>query len=387
MKNSSLIPAGNTLRNKCAVCDSRHIVTALPLPNLPLTGVFLKPGEKDTYGPIDQELLFCEDCGHGQLKVIPDPKKVYNGTYFHRSGESKISAAGNTFLANFIWDCSGGRVHKKAFDLGCNDGHLLNLLATKERVGVDPIWKNKKSKFIGKFAEELTPADIGRPDLFVSSHTFEHVENPKEQLGKIVECTAEGANGFIEVPCLDSMITNSRWDQVFHQHLHYFSFASMQRLLKELGCSVVTMTRNMNYWGGTLLVYFVRGKADQEPRKKPQINDIIFSVRRFTAHMTNIASAMVDLSEEPLVGFGAAQMLPTIAYHLQTDMSELRCVYDDNAKRRGLGWPGLGPRIEQTPASLEDFNVLVTALDSSRQIMKRCTELGAKRIIIPAVML
>ena len=43
---------------------------------------------------------------------------------------------------------------------------------------------------------------------------------------------------FIEVD-LDIMIKNLRFDQIFHQHYHYFNFNSLNNLITSLGCKII----------------------------------------------------------------------------------------------------------------------------------------------------
>ena len=65
--------------------------------------------------------------------------------------------------------------------------------------------------FCEKFIEELSfENDLGsRPDLIISAHTFEHIENPREQLERLLALVDKGTLIIIEVPgiyfsCLSS---------------------------------------------------------------------------------------------------------------------------------------------------------------------------------------
>jgi hypothetical protein len=87
----------------------------------------------------------------------------------------------------------------------------------------------------------------------------------------------------------------------------------------------------------------------------------------------------------PTVGFGAAQMVPMLAYHMRSDFSELQSILDDNPDKAGRTYPSIATTIQ--PASefltLENHAVLLTALDSARPILNRLAKLRPRYIVSP----
>ena len=86
-----------------------------------------------------------------------------------------------------------------------------------------------------------------------------------------------------------------------------------------------------------------------------------------------------------IFAFGAAQMLPIIQYHLGTDFNLISEIFDDNIDRVGKFFPLLDIKIK----SIENLNLnstdtfIITALDSSKPIIKRLLQLSANLIIVP----
>ena len=74
---------------------------------------------------------------------------------------------------------------------------------------------------------------------------------------------------FIEVPDSDIMIKNLRFDQIFHQHYHYFNFNSLNNLITSLGCKIIKKI-NLIFWGGSILVAF---KKDSSVNERKIINN------------------------------------------------------------------------------------------------------------------
>jgi hypothetical protein len=377
---------------KCSVCGGAALVPVLELPNLPLTGLYVEAPDPAHRG-IDQGLDICEECGHGQLRHVVDPRLLYADSYAHRSTASPIAMAGNDFFADFLTEIAAGATFERIVEIGCNDLYLLHKLAPmgKSLHGIDPIWRGRapppggKLHTVGKFIEAVDFArDIGgAPDLVVAAHCFEHIDDIAAQLARLLDAAADGALFVIEVPGFESLLRRCRFDQVFHQHIHYFSLASFRRLLRRLGGAYLSHRYNHDYWGGTLLLAFRKSAAvDREGGPAPAPALVRARLKSFRAQLEQ-AAALLRAAAGPKFGFGAAQMLPILAYHMGTDFNDLDAVLDDNPDRQGLYYPDLAPPIRAPGADLAGACVVVTALDSARPILARLTALGARDIVVP----
>lgn len=386
----------------CAVCGASRLTEIIDLPKLPLTGLYISASANKSDLPkhvqegLDQSLVFCNSCGHGQLLNIIESRYIYDDTYTHRGSKSPIATAGNDYFVEFLKEVSVGRSFNRAVDVGCNDLYLIQKIAplAQKLVGVDPIWKGKdhqyseKIKVLGGFVEEvdILKALDGKPDLIVSAHTFEHISDPKAVLEKIVQNAAEDALFVIEVPSFDNLLRNYRFDQVFHQHLHYYTLSSFNRLLRELGCSYIKHTCNYSFWGGTLLVAFKKGVSKNPPAfKKPQVTEIKKGYKIFKKQLMSALNSLHYRASGRAYGYGAAQMLPVLAYHMESDLSFLKCILDDNPTRWGCKYPSLACPISSLDkeGDLENCDVIVTALDSARPIFRKVSQMKAQRIILP----
>ena len=379
----------------CNICDSSELVEVFQTSNMPLTGLYLsKPSRKNELCN-DQALLHCENCGHGQLKYIIDPKILYNDTYKHRSTVSAISSDGNEFFQNYLRELTGEKIFKNILEVGCNDLVLLkNIQDLGEKlVGIDPIWKNNdfsfndKTTIVGGFIDEIDQFNeaVGRPDLIVSAHTFEHVDRTFDQFSKLVQIAADECLFLIEMPSYETLLKLGRFDQVFHQHLQYISLSSMIALVDRLDCEYVGHKYNYSYWGGTFLFSF-RKMAAENRKDNPSFQKISRSqaLKKFEIFKDSLVKNM-DLmvqTNESIYGFGAAQMLPIIAHHLELDLSIFEGIIDDDPNRIGQYLPGISCPIvslESVP-DLSDSVCVITAIDSSRSILNRVLELKPRRI-------
>ncbi|MBC7743433.1 MAG: methyltransferase domain-containing protein [Bdellovibrionaceae bacterium] len=386
----------------CKVCGSENLDQIIDMPGLPLTGIFSKqPILNSKEHKFDQSFLLCKQCSHGQLGHILSPALIYNDTYTHRSGASPISLKGNDSFYSYIKKKIGDKKYKSILEIGCNDLYLLKKLSrhADETLGIDPIWKDKDHNLTehvrvqGKFIHELKRSQdfTQPPDLVYSSHTFEHIDEIFNSLKQLFEITADECEFFIEVPSLDTLIKTYRFDQIFHQHINYFSEKSILTMVQQLGGTYVDHGYNYNYWGGTLYFMFKKTKQkvsalNAEKFQSSTSEKVLNHFEFFKNHMQQIPQAIKDLNEVAY-GFGGAQMLPTLAYYMKSDLGFLKYILDDNPDRSDCYLPEIKPVIKpaQFVFDLNEATVLITALDSARPITKRLLEIQPRRIINPSL--
>lgn len=384
-------------KTTCSACYGANLEEILDLPNFPLTGIYVESRDPNHTG-IDQGFRICVDCGHGQLRNAVDPEILYDDTYTHRGGNSPIATGGNDFFVKFVNEVAGDRKFDLLLDIGCSDLYLLNHLKhlSPQSYGIDPVWIDQDTSdvgdinVIGAFVEDVDfdTALAGAPDLIVSTHTFEHVDEPRSQIERVFDVAKEGALIVIEVPGFDTMSKLARFDQVFHQHINHFSISSMRRLIQELGGTYVNHAYNYGFWGGTMITAFTKNAPSNQSvldTPQPSVEFVESRVAAFRRQIDGLFSYIEATESENLYGYGAAQMLPALAYHMDSDLSFLVNVLDDDPGRDNLTWPDLGVMIKKPDPNHDyiDSNVIITAVDSTRPILNRCMELNFRRILVP----
>jgi len=380
-------------RTLCAVCGAANLENVAELPKLPLTALFLAPGQPEIEAPtFDQALLYCPACGHGQLRDLVPPEQLYGATYGFRTGQSANARRG------VAWFLAGlpERRFACALDVGCNDLHLLGELGDRAdlRIGVDPLWRGREAEVatdgitvIGATVDELDSADLpARPDLVVCRHTLEHVPEPARLLARLVELAAPEALFVFELPSLEPLVERLRFDQVFHQHLHYFSRSSLAALAAGAGLRPAEWRLNYHDWGA-LWVTLQRGEPAEPPAPPYEARSLRRRRHRFAQHMAAVGRVLEGLGDGPAVGYGAAQMLPVLAYHLGTDLRMLEAVLDDDPARDGWRYANLPLTIRHGPLP-DDAVVVITAVDNAAPILGRLlTEGRPRRIVYPLAVL
>lgn len=378
----------------CTICG-RPTEPVVELPALPLTGLYTADGPDANCQSHDQCLLLCETCGHGRLRYALDADDLYDKTYAFRTSASPTAARGSLFFADYIERLTPGRGFRRVLEFGCNDTHLLRLLAHRadRLVGVDPILRGLEEEFktdtievVGDLVEAVDFDGVlgGPPDLIISQHTLEHLEDPRAVLQSLLRIATPDTLFVVEVPCFDSLLENYRFDHVFHQHLQYFSIRSFGAMLEQLGAELLSSDFNHLYWGAMLLAFRPGKPVPTSLSPCPTRSDIGRRYEVFQRSMQASRCMLEGLRSGPVYGYGAALMLPILGYHLGTDFSDFEAILDDDPDKDGLGYANLPVRI-RVPRDIDygASTICLTALDNRRAILKNLVEKRPRRIINP----
>ena len=374
------------IKKDCAVCGSKKLKNLIKLKNFPLTGIYIKKKLKENFPYyFDQNLNICKNCGHLQLSKFLSPDLLYNNIYANRTSESYLSDGAIKFFKKFLFKNLKSKNRNGFLEIGCNDVKLIENLKKDFNYlyGIDPIWKNKEApnfkniKVFGEFVEKINLNKIKQEiNVVVSTHNLEHLEDPFKILSKFTKKFNKNTVFFIEVPDADLMIKNHRFDQIFHQHYHYFSLNSLKNLVKRLDCKIISADINYNFWGGSLMVAFkkdINKKQLIKSNYKKIDSAINNKYKTFKKHYENLSRKIQK--ETDIIGYGAGQMVPSFAYHLKSDLSFLKYIVDDNKNRANQKYPDLKPHIKFFKKNLVSSKVLITALDGVNSISKKLKNL------------
>lgn len=384
----------------CSICGN----PTESIINLPLTGRYSKEVVTEIPPGIDQEFLYCQNCMHGKLGYVVDPAELYASSYFFRTSGSDHSMAGSEFFLESLKELTQVKKFNCIVDVGCNDLYLLKKMKgqSRYRVGIDPIWKGKEDEVdeegltvIGTVVEDEDIAEKfpDTPDLIILRHTIEHLPDPAAALEAIMEFASDDCYIAIETPGLETLLSRSRFDQIFHQHLQYFSINSFHNLAERIGANVVGSRVNYHFWGAIFTLFTKKDLAVNSASQSPviQVKTSDYALEQFRVFKENLAatrSTFESLPTETAYSYGASQILPTLIYHMGLDPSIFKFVLDDDPGKDGLYYWNLPIQVmvPDEIMKLENAKVMITAVDHTRAIMRTLASKNPpKDIVIPAV--
>jgi hypothetical protein len=386
-------------RTHCLICEKKMGEPTIDLPEFPMTELYSPEKIEEKAGILDQSFHYCPHCGHGQLANVIDVELQYDSafSYNFRTSESATGRESSDFFIDFIDSICGEQHFKNIVEIGCNDLYLLKDIESRadSLIGIDPILKGQENEYsegkvraIGDFFENVElENDI---DMIICKDALEHVSDPKGMVKKAVDRTNDETIFFFQFPLLETLLAGCRFDQVFHQHLNYFSIRSIVYMLDELGCKLLDYSINSNHWGAVLIA-FKKGKDNSRFLNDAwNINEpeILERYSVFKSNMETANSRLSFLNGENVYGYGAALMLPVLSYYMGNDFTKFQCIIDDDKRKEGLYYVNLpvsiSPRDKIT--DIEDSVVVLTAIASLmnvRRILSRLYELKPRQIILP----
>jgi hypothetical protein len=386
-------------RDRCMICGALLRRPLLEFPAMPLTEIFTDRKMDGNLGVLDQELFYCGRCGHAQLKRVVDAEFLYAkpSAYAFRTSRSLTGRQTTDFFINFMSGAAGAGKFKTLVEVGCNDAYLLS--AIKDRagrlVGVDPVLKNLKTDIcdekITLIPELFENAEIGgKIDAVICKDVLEHAADPAGMLSSLLRKAEDGAWFFVQVPLLDTLAGAGRFDQIFHQHLNYFSVRSFNWMLRRLNCEPTGFTVNREHWGSGLFAFRKAKKNMSAPPGGEHLSAAVIRKRHslFRKNMALTNEIVMSMPDKSVYGYGAGLMLPILAYHMGNDFSCLRGIVDDDPDKDGKYYLQLPvPVVSGSKAGdLSSSAVLLTAISSRinvKRILIKLFDLGVRAIIYP----
>ena len=250
--------------------------------------------------------------------------------------------------------------------------------------------EDQSLRVIGAPIEEV---DLGlrleaRPDLILCRHTLEHIGDPATVLHRLFPCAAEDALFLFEVPGLEALVNRFRFDQVFHQHLQYFSLASFHRLIRETEGYYLAHRINYHDWGALLIAFTKKNgnmKKWKESFAKLELSIIKRNYNLFLEQMANMNHVLMTLNGSLIYGYGAAQMLPVLSYHLKNDFSSFKAIIDDDPSKDCWYYSNLPVPIQHVDKAdaLMESSIFITAIDNVSSILVKLLKQRPRHILYP----
>jgi len=377
----------------CPVCD-RDSLLFCELPGYPITEVFKKFGTADYKGPTeaDQSLRFCEACQHLFLGTHL-PKDFIYSNYLTESSSSQGSMLALKNFHAFVMEHLTFTPNS-IIDIGANDISLLKLfLNFKSRlIGVDPnvSSSNPRIECFRGYVEDFDFSEVNAGNrVFLCSHTLEHIYRPASLFERFSSVLKSGDEVFMQFPSLELLVRDARFDQVHHQHLNYFSLASVSKLVSTFGLSVVSYRYDSDHYGALMCRIRKCPPIDLSIKRVIDLTELNFSHKVFTQSI-NAAETRVGAFKDEFFCFGASLMLPILGYYIPS-LCRAQSILDGSPTKHGLTYVNFQRPIgSDADVNFSEADFVVTAVATkaaTRSITNLLSQRGARNIVLPLNML
>jgi hypothetical protein len=154
-------------------------------------------------------------------------------------------------------------------DIGSNDGTLLSCFKTfgLRTIGIDPatnitVLANTNgittiNSFFGEHVANQILTRYGSAQLMTAAGVFFHIDDMDDVCRGVRTLLAARGVFQIQAIYLGAMLEQNSFDNVYHEHLSYYTLAPLMRLLERFDLSVFHVALSPIH-GGSLLVYVCR---------------------------------------------------------------------------------------------------------------------------------
>lgn len=183
----------------------------------------------------------------GEVRLVQDRATglVYNANFdqslmVYDEDYQNEQACSPTFARHLEDVMELARRHFKGMrilEVGCGKGHFLERMRDDgfAATGIDPAYEGDND-YVVKAAFERGIGVSG--DAIVLRHVLEHIPQPVEFLAALAHANGDRGLIYIEVPCLDWILKNRAWFDIYYEHVNYFrlqDFKSMFGTVIESG--------------------------------------------------------------------------------------------------------------------------------------------------------
>ena len=371
----------------CRCCSNDKLTPWLSLPDSPVANALFDSPNYDKY-PLD--LNYCDQCGHLQLAAAPDPDKVF-ATYRYKSAVSKSFRNHFAALANYAYEKFSLSNTSNVLEIGSNDGYLLLQFKNKgcQVQGVEPSeyltseYREHDMPLVNGFFSSSLVSNSGwssKFDLVCANNVLAHIPNTDDVIKGISNALKEGGVLMVECGHRDAILQGTHLDNVYHEHIDYYSPHSFGTLLSRHGLGVEEV-ETINSHG--LSFRLIARKSTKPSITNFQSEDILQRQEQVRNYIKQRKTKMDSiLLGRPFVAYGAAAKAVTSLYMLDLVSTDLFGVYDDNELKQGFYFPGTDIVIESPSKMNKDCLVLVTAWNFYEEIRAKLIERGHKGEIV-----
>jgi C-methyltransferase C-terminal domain/Putative zinc binding domain/Methyltransferase domain len=257
---------------ECRLCNAPLTTTFVDLGMSPLCESILAADQIDQMEPYyPLHVLVCNKCFLVQMREYVKPENLFS-EYAYFSSYSAFWVEHARQFCEMIQARLNLGPRSQVFEIASNDGYLLQHFHRSgvPAIGIEPAANvaeaaRKKNvptivEFFGlKLARSLVSQDT-RADLIVGNNVLAQVPDLDDFVGGLA-CLL-GPNGVItlEFPHLEHLIDHNQFDTIYHEHFSYFSFVTIDRLMKKHDLKVFDV-EHLSTHGGSLRVYLCHSAA------------------------------------------------------------------------------------------------------------------------------
>ena len=355
--------------NKCRSCESKSLSKVFSLGKQKLTGIF--PTKKKDFVPSGNlSLVFCNNCKLLQLEDSFDLNVMYGDNYGYLSSL-------NPHMVNHLKNKSlklskilNLKSNDIIIDIGSNDGTFLSNFQKKFiLIGVDPTiaklrkFYRKDIKLVADFFNYNKVQKFfkkRKAKLITSMSMFYDLIEPLKFAREIYNSLDKNGVWHLEQSYMPSMIKNTSYDTICHEHLEYYSLESIKYIFDKVGFKIIDLEFNdinggsfaltlakkkSNYKECSYLINWLLKKEDLfKYNSINKLNNFYENVVNHKKVFKNLILNLLDMKKK-VIGYGASTKGNVILQYCNLTSREIPYILDVNKDKNNKYTPGTRIKI------------------------------------------
>lgn len=387
----------------CRICDNPNLVPALDLGLQPWANNFLtkeQVGKEEKY-PLF--LVYCPKCFCVQLDYTV-PKEVMFSDHTYVSGTTKTLSQHFLDTAKNIKETYFKDIkHPSVLDIGSNDGtQLLQYQSLSfETLGVESCKRiadiavaSGVETVTDYFNEECVEKIYKKFDLINASGVFFHLEELHSATRAVKKALKDKGVFVVQFLYMKSITENLAFDQIYHEHLLYYTVDTISKLLKRHNLEAFDAYLSPIHGGSMILFSSHSGNFSTSSRYLDLLQEEEKTGANTLEHYLSFAERVKKMKEETLsylkaekakgkkvFGFGAPVKGNTFLNYCGIGTQYLDCLTEKNPLRKGLYSPGMHiPLVIEEELQEQPDIYFVLAWNFKKEILKNNQHLIEKGV-------
>ncbi|MEK6760756.1 MAG: methyltransferase domain-containing protein [Nanoarchaeota archaeon] len=353
----------------CKICRAPSLIEFVNFGQMPVANAFLKKEELEkpefTY---EMAVGFCDNCKMVQLVnivpyekyIVPDEKGKTNYAFFSstsKSQEQHFAGIAKEIEERFL------NQNSQVLEIGSNDGIFLKAFKNRKILGIEPSQNVAEiaqkqgieitTEFFSEKLAERIVASRGKFGAIFSANVILNIIDLHDLLNGVGKLLEDDGVFIFEDPYIVDILEKISYDQIYDEHVWYFSLTSLKNLLEMHGLEIFDAERQEVH-GGSMKVYVCkrgkRGKSERffnyiEEEKRKGI-DKLQSYMEFTRNVEESKKELVNLLRDlkikgkKIVGYAAASKGTIVQNYCGIGREMLDYIADSTPFKFGKYSPG-----------------------------------------------
>ncbi|MBI2027358.1 MAG: class I SAM-dependent methyltransferase [Deltaproteobacteria bacterium] len=348
----------------CKIC-SGHIDLIHDFGRMPIANHYLKTAQADEFF-YHLQLLLCQKCSMIQLGECVAPSQMFHENYHFISSTSQNMSHHFERTAFDFLQLVQSRRDPFIVEVGCNDGIFLKHVACQgfRHLGVEPS-KNvaqasraKGIQIIEDFFNEKSALKIfndkGPVDILYGANVITHIEDLASVMKGASALLKKDGWFIFEDPYFPHVMEKGAFDQIYDEHIYYFSVLSVDCVARSFGFKLVDVSPQPVH-GGSMRYYLRSSQSSAQPKavvgkylqleQKMGLNALSGYLKfceKINQNACSLKNMLRKIKEEKnqIVGYGATAKSSTLLNYSKIGVDLLDYITDNTPPKIGKFSPG-----------------------------------------------